>query len=129
MSDVIKCARCRKRYRGHGEWNDVSIAGLSVGCLCPGCQTVEEDLEAELAEITGRSSSGLRVIEARTRRSERDLTDVVEVLVNTYPTPEILRHNANELSDARKDEKARDMVTLMRAVASDMEAGTLREDA
>ena len=54
---VEKCMRCHRRFRGHGEWNHKWISGLLVGAICPDCQTMDEDLEAELSEITGASAN------------------------------------------------------------------------
>jgi hypothetical protein len=47
-SQVIRCSRCGKRYRGRGEWNCETKSGRIVAHLCPGCQTPEENAEAEL---------------------------------------------------------------------------------
>jgi hypothetical protein len=48
--------------------------------------------------------------------------------VNAYPTPEIMRAKADRLESHRNDGAARNMVTLMRAAADDMESGDLWED-
>ncbi|NDJ91469.1 hypothetical protein [Mycolicibacter kumamotonensis] len=48
MSAMIRCDRCRRRYRGHGEWNATARQGVIVGYLCPDCQTPEENAEAEI---------------------------------------------------------------------------------
>ena len=45
---VMKCCRCRKRCRNTQGWNVQYRAGRIAGYLCPGCQTVEEDLEAQV---------------------------------------------------------------------------------
>ncbi|WP_420123729.1 hypothetical protein [Nakamurella sp.] len=50
MTDIVKCTRCGRRYRGHGEWNVVVSAGRPTGYLCPGCQTTEENVEAVINE-------------------------------------------------------------------------------
>lgn len=50
MSPVVaprRCARCDRRYKGRGDWNATVVAGVVVGLLCPSCQTVEENAEAE----------------------------------------------------------------------------------
>ena len=52
MSHVIKCDRCGRRYRGHGEWNIVLSQGIATGFLCPDCQTPEENAEAVINEAT-----------------------------------------------------------------------------
>lgn len=49
---VIRCDRCRRRYRGHGEWNVIGRQGAIVGLLCPSCQTPEENAEAEINAAT-----------------------------------------------------------------------------
>jgi hypothetical protein len=102
------------------------IAGLIVGYLCPGCQTPQEDLEAELNLITGRSdcTSVGEAFPANTPQDELFFA-LVEMLVRTYPTPEVMRYKATQLESARKDREARQMVELMRAVADDMESGAL----
>lgn len=48
MSAAIKCDRCKRRYRGHGDWNTVFTQGFVTGHLCPACQTPEENAEAEI---------------------------------------------------------------------------------
>lgn len=117
---VIRCDRCRRRCRNTSGWNVDMIAGLVVAYLCPTCQTPEEDLDAELNLITGRSNG-------RTMNpSDPDfITNTVNALANTYPTPEALRSKANQLAAARSD--ATEMVGLMRAVADRMEAGDMWE--
>lgn len=44
----MKCDRCKRRYRGHGDWNVVFAKGFATGYLCPECQTPEENTEAEI---------------------------------------------------------------------------------
>lgn len=117
---VIRCDRCRRRCRNTAGWNVDLIAGLVVGHLCPGCQTTGEDLEAELNLITGASFGH------NTTRPD-DVTDIVNALANTYPTPEVMRDRAGRLEAARPD--ASGMVSLMRVVADRMDAGDLWEDA
>ncbi|MHA3020126.1 hypothetical protein ACXPWS_07600 [Mycobacterium sp. BMJ-28] len=118
---VIRCDRCRRRCRNTAGWNVDMIAGLVVGHLCPNCQTPEEDLDAELNLITGRSD-GYAV-----RPDPDDLTEVVLGLVNTYPTPEVMRDRACALESRRRDPDAAQMVRLMRTLADDMESGDLWE--
>jgi len=103
-------------------WNDVSIAGLNVGHLCPDCQTPEEWMEAELRWIEHGGQPYLR--EIRVNNSD-GLTRYIEALVRSYPTPEIMRHKASQLEAARKD--ASENVRLMRCLADDMESGELWE--
>lgn len=45
---VHKCTRCKRRHRGHGEWNFVLRSGHIRELVCPGCQTPEENAEAEV---------------------------------------------------------------------------------
>ena len=52
MSQVMKCSRCRRRYRGSGDWNFTMKAGVAVAVLCPACQTPEENAEAVINEST-----------------------------------------------------------------------------
>lgn len=49
---VVKCSRCSRRYRGHGDWNYTLENGVIVGVLCPDCQTPEENVEAAINEST-----------------------------------------------------------------------------
>lgn len=46
------CMRCARRYRAFTKeaerWNVDYRSGFIMGLLCPGCQTVEENLEAEI---------------------------------------------------------------------------------
>lgn len=49
---TLKCQRCRKRYRGHGDWNLTAEKGVVVALLCPNCQTPEENAEATVNEST-----------------------------------------------------------------------------
>lgn len=50
MSNVIKCDRCKRRMRNIEGWNGIFRQGVAVGALCPGCQTPEENAEAEVHE-------------------------------------------------------------------------------
>lgn len=125
---VIRCDRCRRRMRAMTGWNTNLIAGLVAGYLCPDCQTVGEDLEAELNLITGRSD----MYGVLPGDDPDDFKAFVSVLVNslvrTYPTPEVMRDKATQLHAARRDPQASEMVRLMRRVADDMESGELWED-
>jgi hypothetical protein len=126
---IVRCDRCRKRYRGHGNWNIEFIAGLVVGHLCPDCQTIEEDLEAELKLITDPPLRQTALLPPR-KGAPKDqvvayVTDLAHSLINSYPTPEIMRDKATKLESARTD--AAEMVRLMRGIADEMESGTLYE--
>ena len=54
---VIKCYRCAKRCRNPELWNVVYVAGIELGAICPSCQTVEEDLEAQVNLAMGTTQS------------------------------------------------------------------------
>lgn len=60
---VIRCSRCNRRCRRDDGWNVTMKAGVPVGYLCPGCQTAEENVEAEinLATTTYFSTSDGRL--------------------------------------------------------------------
>jgi hypothetical protein len=123
---IRRCSRCNKRMRNPQGWNVEMIASIEAGYLCPGCQTVEEDLEAELNLTLGRSTVGKRI----TVNGPEDLTtevlaEIVDGLIRTYPTPEIMRDKANRLAQARGDRYW--MAGLMRMVADGMESGELYE--
>jgi hypothetical protein len=58
---LIRCDRCRRRYRGQDGWNVVGDLGAIVGYLCPDCQTPYENAEAEIKAATlnySRDSQG-----------------------------------------------------------------------
>ena len=59
---VRRCNKCGKRWRGQDGWNVDIIAGLEAGYVCPNCKTSQQDLEAELNRMLGRSdvSGGIR---------------------------------------------------------------------
>jgi transcription elongation factor Elf1 len=45
----FQCSRCGSfSLRTIERWNAIYKAGVLVGVLCPDCQTVEENLEAEI---------------------------------------------------------------------------------
>lgn len=52
----ISCKRCGKRVRatrkGIEGWNIEAHRGIVFGFLCPGCQTPEENAEAEINSAT-----------------------------------------------------------------------------
>lgn len=52
MNKVIRCTRCQRRWRGAENWNVTVEQGFPVGITCPSCQTVDENLEAEINEAT-----------------------------------------------------------------------------
>ncbi|SPM35785.1 hypothetical protein BN000_05543 [Mycobacterium rhizamassiliense] len=121
---IRRCSRCGRRMRNPNGWNAEMIAGIAAGYLCPGCQTVEEDLDAELNLTLGRSAVGKEI----TVNSHKDLTTdvltgIVDGLVRTYPTPEVMRDKANRLAAARGDRFW--MVGVMRMAADGMASGPL----
>lgn len=121
---ITRCRECGKRMRNPKGWNVEMIAGIEAGYLCPDCQTIEEDLVAELNLTLGRSS----VTEGFTVNSGDDLTDerleeVINSLIRTYPTPEIMRDKADRLAQARGTRHW--MVGIMRRTADNMDSGTL----
>ena len=102
------------------------IAGIEAGYLCPGCQTADEDLDAELNLTLGRSTGNGIVVNGPEDLTDDVLTEIVNALVRAYPAPEIMRHKANLLAQARGDRHW--MVGLMRNVADGMESGDLFEE-
>lgn len=56
----VSCARCRKttRVTAAEGWNVEFKAGRPAGAICPGCQTPEENAEAEINAATIDYSSG-----------------------------------------------------------------------
>ena len=95
-----------------------------MGYICPDCQTPQEDLDAELRFITG---DGMKGGEVRPDNTPEFREWMVRQLIDTYPTPEIMRHKATQLEAANKDHNAQVTVGLMRAIADAMESGELWE--
>ncbi len=127
MTKIRRCSRCNKRMRNPQGWNVEMIASIEAGYLCPGCQTVEEDLDAELNLTLGRSTVRRRI----TVNSVQDLTtevlgEIVDGLIRTYPTPEIMRDKADRLEKARGHRFW--MVGIMRWTADGMVSGALFDD-
>ncbi|QLL08846.1 hypothetical protein [Mycobacterium vicinigordonae] len=107
---VAKCCRCRKRYRGQGDWNADFIAGLMVGIICPGCQTAAEHLGAAVNEATVDYSGNTEVH----LTDDEGLNKIIDGLIGTNRTPPVLREQASRLEKALpNDETARAMVQLM----------------
>ena len=115
---VIRC----QRWRNADGWNTVHVAGLLVGHLCADCQTVEEDLEAELDLILNPSP----VWRTLDQSNVEDCKRYIRALIAQYSTPKIMRHRADQLAAARPDEAT--IVRIMREIADDMESGELYED-
>ena len=57
-SSCTHCMRCRRKYRGRGEWNMVFAEGFVTGVVCPSCQSPEESAEAVINEATLDYSKG-----------------------------------------------------------------------
>jgi len=51
-----RCHRCNRRWRDGAadadRWNTEFKAGVVLWLLCPGCQTPEENLQAEINDAT-----------------------------------------------------------------------------
>jgi hypothetical protein len=121
---VQECCRCGKRHREQSGWNQDFIAGMVVGVICPGCQTSEDHIEAEV---------NLALDPAKDRRELNPTDDdgwerVIYGLIDTYPTAEKMRAEADRLSAARKDTNASTIVRLMRDLAGEMESGGLWDE-
>jgi hypothetical protein len=117
---IVRCMRCRRRMRNNASnWNDVWIAGYVVGHLCPGCQSPDENFDAELDQIVRRAGM--------TEPPPTSTQEYIAALLRAYSTPEVMRSKADILSAARPDCRA-GPVKLMRLIADDMESGALWED-
>lgn len=58
---VARCSRCSRRLRNMAGWNVKTKAGVPVALICPSCQTVDENTEAEINDATtvyGRDEQG-----------------------------------------------------------------------
>jgi hypothetical protein len=121
---IRRCGRCHRRMRNPNGWNVEMIAGLEAGYLCPGCQTLEEDLDAELNLTLGRSTVGKQItVNSREDVTPKVVGEIVDGLSRTYPTPEIMRDKANRLAQARGGRFW--MVGVMRMTADRMQSGEL----
>ena len=116
VSDVAggipkRCSRCGKRLPTNPDWsrnwNIQWVVGYATGYLCPNCQTVEEDLEAQVAEID------------EPFHVTTEPQTIAEAMLKSYRTPELMRAKAYELEAARPD--CAEPVRLMRELADDME--------
>jgi hypothetical protein len=124
---IRRCSRCNKRMRNPQGWNVEMIASIEAGYLCPGCQTVEEDLDAELNLTLGRSTVGKRIkVNGPEDLTTDVLTEIINGLVGAYPTPEIMRDKADRLAQSRGDRFW--MVGIMRWTADGMESGALFDE-
>jgi hypothetical protein len=145
VSRLNRCTRCRKRQRSTEGWNVEMIGGMIAWYLCAECQSPQEDLEAELKWIQQQEAQkggplalhvdarwlercGVSLDDGHTVMKMAKLNSFTHALVNSYPTPEIMRHKADELAAARKDKQARERVQFMRYVADGMEGGDLWEE-
>jgi hypothetical protein len=37
MAELVRCAKCLRRYRGTDDWVATTVAGVITGHLCPEC--------------------------------------------------------------------------------------------
>jgi hypothetical protein len=79
---------------------------------------------AELNLVLGRSEGNALDTSDPAAAAEK----LINGLVQTYPTPEIMRDKADKLAKARSDKQAATMVRTMRQLADDMESGELWVD-
>jgi hypothetical protein len=119
----MRCTRCGKRCRNYEGWNSDWIAGMEVGLICPGCQTAEEDLGAQIREVLDPPSQWSSPPSGR-----EGIVKVIDALARQYPTPIVMRHKADLLIRARKDGPAQEIVRLMRTIADSMETGELWDE-
>lgn len=114
-----QCYRCHTISRNPGPfWNVDWIAGVALGAVCPGCQTAEEHIEAEVNDI---SASPLQVVHLVT---DDNRAKYIYSLLDTYPTAGIMRAKAYRLGQYRPD--VRDtVVDLMLKLADAQERGEL----
>lgn len=151
MPRVMKCDRCRKRYRGHGDWNCTLSQGVVTAVTCPSCQTAEENAEAVIKESTlvyGRDAKGRVVglpISERlpetpeelvldlVQRTERAVEAILHLVVDTqipFPVEDIVQMVEDTLPSGYAVPHApgatrRDMI---RRIAQDILSGDLYED-
>ncbi|GMA33525.1 hypothetical protein [Litorihabitans aurantiacus] len=135
---VEKCMRCRRRYRGHGEWNLQYDLGREVGVLCPDCQTPEENAEAVINEATidyaktVEMTEGEFVVRDLIRRSEEAAGKVARAAVAAGDRD--LRHDdvIREVKDglpARYPGTITQRDDMIRRIVTDVLSGDLYEDA
>jgi hypothetical protein len=117
---VIKCYRCDKRCRNPEFWNVEHVAGVELGAICPSCQTVEEDLAAQVNLAMG-STEGWRDYPIDNLNKPDGLMFYVDHLVAAYPKPDLMRAKADKIATARTDQNAIEIVRLMRALADAMD--------
>jgi len=115
---VLKCYRCAKRCRNPEFWNVDHVAGVELGVICPSCQTVEEDLEAQVNLAMG-ATKGLGHLQID---NPDGLRKYVDHLVAAYPTPDLMRAKADKIAAVRADGFATEVVRLMRRIADAMDA-------
>jgi hypothetical protein len=114
---VLKCYRCAKRCRNAELWNVDHVAGVELGVICPSCQTVEEDLEAQVNLAMG-ATEGLGQLHID---NPDGLMKYVEYLIAAYPKPDLMRAKADRIAAVRTDEFASEVVRLMRQIANRMD--------
>jgi hypothetical protein len=122
VSKVKRCTRCGKRQRRDDGWNLQWIGGYVTALICPECQTPEENAEAAVEEVLTDYSTW-RTVNA----TDPDVAETyIRGLIDTYPTPEVMRSKADQLAASRPDCVA-GPVALMLRIADDMESGDLYE--
>ncbi len=42
MAEIVRCAKCLRRYRGTDDWVPTTVAGVVTGHLCPECAQREK---------------------------------------------------------------------------------------
>lgn len=126
MTTISKCYRCKRSGIDRSDWNIEHIAGYEAGAVCPTCQSPDENAEAFMNDAIGNPQLQNATV-LRPRESGDSFYDYVNALVNTYPTPEIMRARALRLAVARPDLLG-GPVKLMHLVADGMESGELFEE-
>jgi len=123
VSKVERCYRCGKRYRGTEShldtWNVEYIMGILIGRVCPDCQSPEENAEAEIDMVLEDHSGAEEII--FDPADDDELRQITRRLMESYKTPEALRHAANRLEAACQRDDAKLMVLIARHVARHMD--------
>lgn len=112
-----QCKRCGKRMPSNPDWskdwNITWVASYATGYVCPDCQTDDEDLEAQVRDEV---DPPLEVIHIN---DEATFDRYQQMLLRSYPTPELMRSKSDELEAARPDCAL--PVALMRSLADYLE--------
>jgi hypothetical protein len=89
-----RCGRVTDDPDADDTWNVDTVAGFEVGIHCPGCQTPEEDMEAQLHDI----EPGGTHWRAGSYTSEEHTKKWIEHFVTVYREPTRLRAAAERLA-------------------------------